>query len=75
MANPNSMLTAIRMRLARLIDPEPDPGEAWCINCSLLPNHGVALIPVDGIEKHVASHTDGEFLQIWGQWPPREKSG
>lgn len=42
MANPYSRLTKIRFALSRWLDPYPDRGEAWCMDCEL--NDGRTLI-------------------------------
>ena len=72
MANPNSLLTVVRYRLAQWLDPYPDRGEGWCINCSL--NDGRTLIvPATGHARHVREHQeDPENTSVamrvnWGQ--------
>lgn len=67
MAKPNSALTLIRRILVRIIEPGPDPGEAWCLDCSL--NGGRTLVlPADGYKPHAISHADGQ-VQIRACWP------
>lgn len=57
MANPYSLLTKIRFTLARWLDPYPDRGEAWCMNCEL--NDGRTLIlNAAGHNEHVRMHRD-----------------
>ena len=57
MANPHSLLTLVRFRLARWVDPYPDKGEAWCMDCVL--NGGRTLIlNAAGHPVHVAQHRD-----------------
>lgn len=56
MANPNSLLTKIRFHLARWLDPFPDRGEAWCMDCAV--NNGRTLIlNANGHADHVRQHT------------------
>lgn len=61
-----SLLTKVRLELARVIDPFPDPGEGWCVNCSM--NAGKTLIlSSSSVEKHVDKHVEinpGEVLRI-----------
>lgn len=70
-ANPRSWLTRARLRLARWVEPDPDPGEAWCLGCVL--NGGVtAVLPADGHERHAELHAgqDGaHVVQIRVNWP------
>ncbi len=57
----------LRMAAAKAIAPHPDPGEAWCVCCSL--NNGRTLIlPVDGIKAHTDLHND--YVRIDATWPP-----
>jgi hypothetical protein len=54
-ADPGSLLTWMRWRLSRWLEPEPDPGEAWCMECAL--NGGrTLLLPADGHEIHAERH-------------------
>ncbi len=57
MANPNSLLTGLRFRVCRWLEPYPDKGEAWCMNCTL--NGGRTLIMnATGHTEHVEQHRD-----------------
>jgi len=57
MANPHSRLTKFRFALAQWLDPYPDKGEAWCVDCAL--NDGRTLIlNAIGHTAHVARHRD-----------------
>lgn len=57
MANPNSTWTRVRFLMAQWLDPYPDKGEAWCINCTL--NGGRTLIlNAAGHTDHVETHRD-----------------
>lgn len=71
MASPTSWLTRVRMVLARWVEPKPDPGEAWCIGCSL--NSGrTAVVSAAGHQEHAQVHAAGdgeEMLRIWVTWP------
>lgn len=59
MANPNSLLTRFRFHLAQWLDPYPDKGEAWCIECEL--NGGRTLIvPASGHTRHLETHRSSE---------------
>lgn len=73
MADPRRRLTRFRWWLARRIEPQPDPGEAWCIGCTL--NNGRLLIlSVDGTEAHLEEHKGQpapDKVVIVGMWPPR----
>jgi hypothetical protein len=54
-SSPYSLLTRLRVRLARRIEPYPDAGEAWCMDCAL--NGGRTLIvPSSGHREHVELH-------------------
>lgn len=53
--NPNSLVTRLRWALGTWIQPTPDPGEAWCIRCSI--NGGRHAILVPGAERlHAEEH-------------------
>lgn len=57
MANPNSLPTRIRIALVRWLDPYPDKGEAWCMNCAM--NDGKTLIMnASGHLPHVRKHRE-----------------
>lgn len=57
MADPNSLLTWARFRVARWIEPMPDPGEAWCMNCMM--NGGRTLVvAVNNHRDHSVVHAD-----------------
>jgi hypothetical protein len=57
MANPNSLLVKVRFRLVRWLDPFPDQGEAWCINCVM--NDGRTIIlSASGHLHHVEQHRE-----------------
>lgn len=57
MPNPNSPLTRVRLTLVRWLDPYPDKGEAWCMNCVM--NDGRTLIMnASGHLHHVRQHRD-----------------
>lgn len=76
MASPYSPLTRIRARLATWLEPYPDKGEAWCVNCTL--NGGRTLIvPATGHAHHVMQHRGKQGMQgpvairvNWGATPP-----
>ena len=57
MSNPYSRLTKIRFALVRWLDPYPDKGEAWCVDCEL--NDGKTLIlNAAGHADHLGNHRD-----------------
>ena len=57
MPNPNSSLTRFRLTLVRWLDPYPDKGEAWCLNCAM--NDGKTLIVnASGHLQHVRQHRE-----------------
>lgn len=63
MANPRSVLTRVRLWLVRWLEPEPDPGEAWCVGCSL--NGGATIVvPADGHRVHSQFHADEDGDQV-----------
>lgn len=65
MANPNSLSTRIRFYLARWLDPYPDRGEAWCMECAL--NEGRTLIlNADGHADHVERHREASGKKFTG---------
>jgi hypothetical protein len=70
-ANPRSRLTRARLLVARWLEPEPDPGEAWCMGCSL--NGGVTVVlPADGHRRHAQAHADADgdhIVAIRVTWP------
>jgi hypothetical protein len=55
MANLNSPLINLRLKLARWLDPFPPRGEAWCFGCKLLNGRNVAF-PSDQFRAHVDAH-------------------
>ena len=57
MADPNSVTTRVRMIMVRWLDPSPDPGEAWCMECSL---HGgrTLILNATGHEEHLGKHRE-----------------
>jgi hypothetical protein len=68
---PDSLMARARRHVARLLEPRPDPGEAWCIACRL--NGGRTLVlSADGhsvhTEEHHSSGENGRF-QIIASWP------
>jgi hypothetical protein len=68
MTRPDSLLTRLRRQLARIIEPGPDPGEAWCLDCAL--NEGRTLIvSADGFRDHAGQHASGERVRIQVAWP------
>jgi hypothetical protein len=57
MASPYSRLTKIRFALSRRLDPYPDKGEAWCMDCTL--NDGRTLIlNASAHSDHVEAHRE-----------------
>ncbi len=57
MSNPYSRLTKIRFALSRRLDPYPDRGEAWCMDCTL--NGGRTLIlNAAAHHEHVDAHRE-----------------
>jgi hypothetical protein len=79
MADPNSLLTRLRRRLARRLDVQPAPGESWCENCAL--NGGrTKVLSADGGEAHAREHiADGgptsHHVTITSAWPARRQQG
>ncbi len=71
MTDPNSSLTRFRRRLAACLDPGPDAGEAWCVNCTL--NGGRSLVmPADSSVKHIEMHqreNPKAHIAIKTAWP------
>lgn len=72
MSNPYSLPVRLRLRLSRWLDPDPDAGEAWCIQCSLN-NRRTKILPADGMKAHAQEHRDAEgssrSLTIRAAWP------
>lgn len=68
MNKPNSRSSRVRKWISRKIDPVPDKGEAWCINCSL--NDGRTLvIQTSQIEYHVSTHTgENAYVRVEAAW-------
>jgi len=65
MSNPYSRLTKIRFALSRKLDPYPDKGEAWCMDCVL--NDGRTLIlNAAAHSDHVEAHREASGES--GQW-------
>ena len=52
----NSLLTKIRLALVKILDPYPDPGEAWCMNCSFNKNKTIVLT-IDSYQNHLEIHS------------------
>jgi hypothetical protein len=76
-AHPNSRWSRFRYLLAQWIEPTPDPGESWCVDCSL--NSGRTLVlPADSIIQHARrNHIKGEreHIIIKAAWPHRKEGG
>ncbi len=81
MANPNTVLTRVRLRLVRWLDPYPDQGEAWCMNCAM--NNGrTVILSASGHVQHVEKHheiteehpvADAIAIRVnWGHIPAHE---
>jgi hypothetical protein len=52
-------MVRLRRWLARKLDVHPDPGEGWCLRCSL--NGGrTRVIPPDSVQVHAQEHLDTE---------------
>ena len=76
MTNPNSVFSRLRRELAEKIEPKPDAGEGWCINCSLEEGRTLVL-PANGFQRHAQKHsdTDGhDHMQINVAWPRNSRS-
>lgn len=73
MTQPDSLLSRIRRWLAGRIEPEPPPGEAWCVNCSLN-NGSTQVLSPDGIRQHQEQHGDG-YVRIQAAWPSCSQEG
>ena len=68
MADPDSRLTGFRRWLAQRIEPLPDAGEAWCVDCTL--NGGrTALLSATGYEDHASRHPSDEEISIRAVFP------
>jgi hypothetical protein len=71
MSDPNSRLTRLRRRAARIVEPRPDPGEAWCTDCTL--NDGRTLVvSADGMREHAERHVREEpagMVSLQATWP------
>lgn len=57
MANPHSLLTLVRFRLVKWLDPYPDKGEAWCIDCELNGDRTL-ILPASGHHNHMEKHKE-----------------
>lgn len=64
-----------------LIEPGPDAGEAWCVDCRLN-EEKTLLIPANSARRHAEKHMDEKddyksFVRMKAAWPhhPREKKG
>jgi hypothetical protein len=75
MPKPNSIITKIRRELANRLQPCPDKGEAWCVNCTL--NSGrTAVLSADGISPHTLEHyriNHEDHISILAAWPSQIK--
>jgi hypothetical protein len=72
-ANPDSAVTRFRRFLAAVIEPRPDPGEAWCLNCCLCGDHTLVITP-DGVDAHAELHRQqmpDATVTIQATWPCR----
>lgn len=68
MRKPDSLIARIRRKIAGIIEPCPDIGEAWCIGCKLRDGK-TAIFPVDAVGVHLAVHNqadDKEEISIHG---------
>jgi hypothetical protein len=54
-SRPNSRTTRLRRWLAAWLEPMPDAGESWCLDCYL--NDGkTKVLSADGTRAHAAEH-------------------
>lgn len=72
MAQPNSLLTLIRRAIIKRIEPRPDPGEGWCMECDLTPDRRTVVIPADSINTHILLHGPNSHVKIAAAWPSRK---
>jgi hypothetical protein len=63
MAQPYSLLTRFRQWLDVYIDPSPDPGEGWCINCGLNDGRTIVL-SADGVNDHINVHKEADAKHL-----------
>lgn len=66
MARPNSLLTRVRSRLTRWLEPVPGDHEAWCVGCSMNGRRTMVIGPA-AVWDHVRAHREAghkETLQI-----------
>ena len=74
MADPNSTLTRLRRWLVARLDVRPDPGESWCLDCTL--NGGrTKVLTANGGPDHAREHVadgkpTGHHITILSTWPP-----
>lgn len=73
MRNPGSIMARIRFTLAQAIEPSPDIGEAWYLDCRLNDMKTV-VIPADSMFKHAVRHVQtgdgGTAMTLRGSFPP-----
>lgn len=63
MARANSAATRVRQWVIRKIEPFPDLGEAWCIDCRL--NGGkTQIFPENSMRSHVMKHQSTDFVKV-----------
>ncbi len=55
MSKPDSRWTRFRRRLSVKIEPAPDEGEAWCMDCALNGGHSL-VVSSAGAPLHVERH-------------------
>jgi hypothetical protein len=74
-SKPNSVTTRIRQRIVKVVEPYPDPGEAWCIRCSLNERRTL-IISVHGVPEHLLKHVDADdqgIVKILKAWRPEKR--
>jgi len=73
MAKHDGFWTGVRMLAVRWLEPQPYPGEAWCVNCCLNSCHTV-LLPLHGLDLHEDLHRRtgpaGHTLRFRCNYPP-----
>jgi uncharacterized protein YciI len=63
MARPDSATSRIRFKIAQVINPMPDAGEAWCLACCIN-NGSTVIVNADSLEEHLALHDEDDYIRI-----------
>jgi hypothetical protein len=63
MPKPNSFTTVLRRAIVKIVEPLPEAGYAWCLDCAL--NQGkTKVLHADRWFFHVEKHGSNDYVEI-----------